>query len=147
MLYIYDLDGTVIDSSHRQGDGSLNHWHANNTPDNIAADGLLPLAQHMRMQNRKGNATMVCTSRQMVAADYKFLKDNDINPVFILSRKHGDNTSCGAMKLDLIQSFVQRMGYTWGQWIKNTVMFDDNSDVLYTLQNSQMNVIAARKYQ
>ena len=83
----------------------------------------------------------------MVAADYKFLKDNDINPVFILSRKHGDNTSCGAMKLDLIQSFVQRMGYTWGQWIKNTVMFDDNSDVLYTLQNSQMNVIDARKYQ
>ena len=147
MLYIYDLDGTVIDSSHRLGDGSLDYWNANNTPDNIAADGLLPLAQHLRMQNRKGNATIVCTSRQMVAADYKFLKDNDINPVFILSRKHGDNTSCGAMKLDLIQSFVQRMGYTWGQWIKNTVMFDDNSDVLYTLQNSQMNVIDARKYQ
>jgi len=147
MLYIYDLDGTVIDSSHRLGNGSLADWHANNTPDNIAADGLLPLAQHLRMQNRKGNATIVCTSRQMVAADYKFLKDNDINPVFILSRKHGDNTSCGAMKLDLIQNFVQRMGYTWGQWIKNTVMFDDNTDVLYTLQNSQMNVIDARKYQ
>ena len=46
MLYIYDLDGTVIDSSHRLGNGSLADWHANNTPDNIAADGVLPLAQH-----------------------------------------------------------------------------------------------------
>ena len=33
MLFIYDLDGTVIDSSHRLGDGSLDDWFANNTPD------------------------------------------------------------------------------------------------------------------
>ena len=73
MLYIYDLDGTVIDSSHRLGDGSLDAWFANNTPDNIARDRLLPLAQHLQMQNRKGNATAVCSSRQMTDADYTFL--------------------------------------------------------------------------
>ena len=93
MLYIYDLDGTVIDSSHRLGDGSLDDWFANNTPDKIARDRLLPLAQHLQMQNKKGNATAVCTSRQMTDADYMFLKRNNIDPVFILSRKHGDNTS------------------------------------------------------
>jgi|TARA_B100000519_G_scaffold189841_1_gene188738 phosphoglycolate phosphatase-like HAD superfamily hydrolase len=147
MLYIYDLDGTIIDSSHRLGDGSLDDWFANNSPDNIAKDSLLPLAQHLQMQNKKGNATAVCTSRQMTDADYQFLVDNGINPVFILSRKHGDNTSCGAMKLDLIRKFVNRMGYAWGDFIRNAVMFDDNDDVLDTLSNSGMNLIDARKYQ
>ena len=83
----------------------------------------------------------------MTDADYQFLVDNGINPVFILSRKHGDNTSCGAMKLDLIRKFVNRMGYAWGDFIRNAVMFDDNDDVLDTLSNSGMNLIDARKYQ
>ena len=147
MLYIYDLDGTVIDSSHRLGDGSLDDWFANNTPDKIARDRLLPLAQHLQMQNKKGNATAVCTSRQMTYAEYMILKRNNIDPVFILSRKHGDNSSCGAMKLDLIRKFVANMGYVWGDFIRNTVMFDDNDDVLDTLQNSGMKLIDARKYQ
>ena len=147
MLFIYDLDGTVIDSSHRLGDGSLDDWFANNTPDKIARDRLLPLAQHLQMQNKKGTATAVCTSRQMTDADYMFLKRNNIDPVFILSRKHGDNTSCGAMKLDLIRKFVANMGYVWGDFIRHTVMFDDNDDVLDTLSNSGMNLIDARKYQ
>ena len=99
------------------------------------------------MQNKKGNATAVCTSRQMTDADYMFLKRNNIDPVFILSRKHGDNTSCGAMKLDLIRKFVANMGYVWGDFIRHTVMFDDNDDVLDTLSNSGMKLIDARKYQ
>ena len=67
--------------------------------------------------------------------------------MFILSRKHGDNTSCGAMKLDLIRKFVNSMGYIWGDFIRHTVMFDDNDDVLDTLSNSGMKLIDARKYQ
>ena len=38
MRFIFDLDGTVIDSSHRQGDGSLDYWHRMNTPKNVALD-------------------------------------------------------------------------------------------------------------
>ena len=37
------------------------------------------------------------------------------------------------MKLDLIRKFVNSMGYVWGDFIRNTVMFDDNDDVLDTL--------------
>ena len=49
MLFIFDLDGTTIDSSHRQNtlpDGSLNldAWVRNNTPEKIARDSLLPMA-------------------------------------------------------------------------------------------------------
>ena len=51
------------------------------------------------------------------------------------------------MKLDLIRKFVKSMGYVWGDFIRNTVMFDDNDDVLDTLQNSGMKLIDARKYQ
>ncbi len=151
MLYIYDLDDTTVDSSHRQrknADGSIDlaHWFANNTPDKIAQDSLLPLAEHLQQRNKRGDATMVCTSRQMTEADYQFLKDKKINPAFILSRKHGDNTPCGAMKLDLLTRFCTRMGLAWGDFIKQAVMFDDNDDVLNTLSDKGLTTIDARKF-
>ena len=51
--FIFDLDHTVIDSSHRQAtrpDGSLDldHWRENSTPAMIEADSLLPLANEWR---------------------------------------------------------------------------------------------------
>ena len=53
MIKIFDLDGTVIDSTHRQtyredGTLSISNWRENNTPDLIAQDKLLPLAKQMR---------------------------------------------------------------------------------------------------
>jgi hypothetical protein len=53
MHFIFDLDHTVIDSSHRQltnADGSLDlaHWRENCTHEKIMADTLLPLARTMR---------------------------------------------------------------------------------------------------
>ena len=41
MRFIFDLDGTVIDSSHRQGD-TLADWRRMNTVGNIMRDRLLP---------------------------------------------------------------------------------------------------------
>ena len=150
MLYIYDLDDTTIDSSHRQrknADGSvdLDHWFANNTADKIAQDSLLPLAEHLRQRNKRGDETMVCTSRQMTDADYEFVVKN-LNPIYILHRPHGDNTPCGAMKLDLLTRFAQRMGLAWGEFVKHSVMFDDNDDVLDTLSQNGLTTIDARKY-
>ena len=145
MLYIYDLDGTVIDSSHRLGDGSLDDWFANNTPDMISKDGLLPLAEHLQQRNERGDETMVCTSRQMTDADYEFVVEN-LNPIYILHRAHGDDTPCGAMKLDLLSRFAARMGLAWGEFVKHSVMFDDNDDVLNTLSENGLTTIDARKY-
>ena len=58
MLFIFDLDGTTIDSSHRQNtlpDGSLNldAWVRNNTPEKIARDSLLPMAESWKTINRQ----------------------------------------------------------------------------------------------
>ena len=35
-IFIFDLDGTTINSDHRQGQGSLVSWFRNNTRENIA---------------------------------------------------------------------------------------------------------------
>ena len=71
MLYFFDLDGTTVDSAHRLGRGSLESWKRNNTPENIAKDGLLPLAELVRLGNEKrpNDMTVVCTSRVMGVAD------------------------------------------------------------------------------
>ena len=59
MRFIFDLDHTVIDSSHRQatlpnGDLNLQHWRENATPEKIAQDSLLPLADEWKKAKAKG---------------------------------------------------------------------------------------------
>ena len=48
MRFIFDLDGTVIDSTHRQGNGSLDDWRRLGTAKNVALDSPLPLLDQMR---------------------------------------------------------------------------------------------------
>ena len=68
MRYIFDLDHTVIDSSHRQlsravGSLDLALWIAINTRSKIMADSLLPLADQWRKAYAKGSEIVVCTAR------------------------------------------------------------------------------------
>ena len=53
MLFIFDLDGTTINSTHRHGDGTLADWQKNATDENVANDSLLPLATGWKQINRK----------------------------------------------------------------------------------------------
>ena len=81
MLFIFDLDGTTIDSSHRQNtlpDGSLNldAWVRNNTPEKIARDSLLPMAESWKTINRQNHQIVIMTARVIGKADLKFLADN-----------------------------------------------------------------------
>ena len=76
-ITIFDLDGTVIDSSHRQAtlpDGTLNlaHWFENATPEKIFKDKILPLAQQIRKRSKAGDYTMICTARTLSDADLEF---------------------------------------------------------------------------
>ena len=78
MHFIFDLDHTVIDSSHRQitrPDGSLDlaAWIKNNTRANIMRDTLLPLAAQWRLADKKGATIVICTARVMGAHDFDFL--------------------------------------------------------------------------
>ena len=149
MLYIFDLDGTTVDSAHRLGRGSLESWKRNNTPENIAKDGLLPLAELVRLVNEKrpNDMTVVCTSRVMGVADYEFVTKK-LNPVGILCRKEGDERPCGELKRDLLEKFGESIfNWTWEELTRNAVMWDDSDDVIDTLSNDGLTVIDARKYQ
>ena len=82
MYYIFDLDNTVIDSSHRQtfvdGKLDLDAWKRDNTKKNIRNDSLLPIDNIMKSATRFGHHVIVCTARNLCAWDLNFLADNGL---------------------------------------------------------------------
>ena len=138
--FIFDLDHTVIDSSHRQAtrpDGSLDldHWRENSTPAMIEADSLLPLANEWRKAHRKGAEIIVCTARVMGAADYRFLTSRGLFAESVLSRSEGDRTPDDLLKLRALKRYARQRGISWARFARTSMMFDDNKMVLFTLAN------------
>ena len=134
MHYIFDLDHTVLDSSHRQltlADGSLDlaHWIENCTREKIFGDSLLPLAKEMRDLISKGRNVIVCTARVMGSADYDFLSVNGILPDCILSRPLGDSTPDHLLKERLIREYCTTRFLSFARFCQTSVMFDDNTRV------------------
>ena len=129
MLFIFDLDGTTINSTHRQGDGTLADWQKNATDENVANDSLLPLATRRKQINRKRHTIVVMTARVMGWADQKFLSDNGLFPDYIYSRAAGDTTADDILKKRRIFQLRHDM-QTSIAWIRaNAYFFDDNKMV------------------
>jgi phosphoglycolate phosphatase-like HAD superfamily hydrolase len=131
---IFDLDGTVIDSSHRQNtlpDGSLDlaNWIANNTPDMIARDSLLPLARIMSILSKTATI-VVCTARAYQPADEAFLAANGLKYDAYLSRGAvGDMRPDAELKIDLLNDYFKKQGFLTVAEAK-PMMFDDNLKVI-----------------
>ena len=135
MRFIYDLDHTVIDSSHRQatlpnGDLDLDHWREHSTPALIARDRLLPLAQHWKTQRERGAEIVVCTARVMGAADYEYLRVNGLEWDAMLSRREGDTTSDAILKERALRNYAATKTYSWRRFCMFSVMIDDNKNVI-----------------
>ena len=151
--YIFDLDHTVIDSSHRQltkADGSLDlaHWIENNTPEKIAADKLLPLADTMRQRIAQGREVIICTARVMGEHDYQFLKDHGLFVPVILSRPMGDSSPDWMLKERLLRQYASDTGRSWARFCLSAVMYDDNESVVkmaYLNNIDAYNAIALNK--
>jgi hypothetical protein len=134
MLLIFDLDGTAINSTHRQNtlpDGSLDleKWQENNTPEKIAQDTLLPLGETWKnlVSSKK---IAIITARVLGVADYKFLKDNNLRYDFIYSRKAGNVMPDAALKRLALYKLAKDMGKSM-QWLRKfAVFYDDNISVL-----------------
>ena len=144
MRFIFDLDGTVVDSSHRQGDGSLNDWRRLNTVGNIMRDGLLPLAGKMQTAIQDGLDIWVCTSRVMGKADFAFLRLQNLLPnggPGIHRIGENDQRPCGELKLAKLRGYAAGMGITWAQFAHDSIMFDDSLDVQKTLRGAGIRVI------
>ena len=146
MRFIFDLDGTVIDSTHRQGDGSLDDWHRLNTAKNVALDSPLPLLDQMRDAIADDLDVIVCTSRVMAGRDFRWLDDHGIRGVTILCRDVDDDRLCGFFKLHLLKDYADSIGYTWARFCQTSIMFDDSIDVQNTLRSVGLPVIDPVNY-
>ena len=128
-LFIFDLDHTVIDSSHRQmtdADGNLDleHWFENATPEKIFQDGLMPLAGQMRAAAKMGYV-LICTARTMTKADFDFLDFHGLHYDDILYRAEGDMRADGVMKRAMLRRWFDFMGSN----PSNAIFYEDNYSV------------------
>ena len=146
MRFIFDLDGTVIDSTHRQGDGSLDDWHRLNTAKNVALDSPLPLLDQMRDAIADDLDVIVCTSRVMAGRDFRWLDDHGIRGIDVLCRAPSDNRTCGFFKLQLLHNYARSIGYTWARFAQTSLMFDDDKGVQDTLRSVGLRVIDPVNY-
>ena len=126
-IFIFDLDGTTIDSGHRVGGGSLPSWFNNNTAENILKDTPMYLGQFIGILFNLGFKVLVCTSRTLGKADYEFLYTKLYLPVGvkIISRDKGDNREPNVYKkerLSYLANFKQFKDC-------EKILIDDNSDV------------------
>ena len=90
-IVVFDLDGTVIDSSHRtpsNPDGTLDlqGYYKNRTRANIFKDTLLPLAEVMKERYRDGDYVVICTAREIDEDDLEFLEYHGLKYDEILDR-------------------------------------------------------------
>ena len=132
---IWDLDGTVIDSSHRystlaNGDIDLPRWIADNTRENIERDSLLPLAELMKSNHRLGDTVIICTARVLGVWDKVFLAEHGIKAHFVLSRALGDNRGDADMKRQKLLALFADLQIPFARWTRNATFYDDNQGVL-----------------
>jgi len=148
MLYIFDLDGTVIDSTHRQNtlpDGSLDlaHWIENNTVEKILADSLLPLAEKMRSVRSIKDTVAVITARVIQDADLAFLKRNNLEFDFLYSRAQGNSTPDDLLKKRAILKLARKLQRSMNWMRKNAIFFDDNLEVLGMMESMGIKTVNA----
>lgn len=143
MRFIFDLDGTVIDSAHRQGE-TLADWRRMNTVGNVMRDSLLPLAAKMQGAILNGLDVWVCTSRVMRKADFAFLRLQGLLPnggPVIHRIGENDQRPCGELKLAKLRGYAAGMGITWVQFAHDSIMFDDSLDVQKALRGAGLRVV------
>jgi len=93
---VFDLDGVLLDASHRckfDNDGHLDlqHYRANTTALQVALDKNLPLIQAVRSLNALGESYSVCTARIACLHTRRLLSERQINPSQLM---HRGNAEC-----------------------------------------------------
>ena len=127
-IFIFDLDDTVIDSSHRatlKSDAielDLDAWRRDSTYENIMKDSLLPLANFMRECIANPNTYVwVCTARNMAQADHDFLSIHGLTPNLVLSRQLEDNRADDILKYKMMNRLLKLKPFRDCE----TIFFDD----------------------
>ena len=90
LVIAWDLDGTLIDSSHRalvNGEFSLDFWQKMATPSNIMKDKLLPLYEVFQEFQKTGFTQICVTARVLNQGDFEFFKKHNMNFSLFLQRE------------------------------------------------------------
>ena len=131
MIAVFDLDGTVLDSSHRallneQGGINIEEWRTH-TREQILNDSELPLISYMRdCISNPSVRVWICTSRNLSRADYELLENLGIRGAdLILSRDRNDNREDVAYKIAKIRGKLNLPSVRK----RERVFFDDRADI------------------
>jgi phosphoglycolate phosphatase-like HAD superfamily hydrolase len=130
---IYDMDGTIVDSSHRyrtivdsRGERiDLDYWRQN---EYLAMnDTLLPLARQYQEDIQDPNTyVIIATARVMREPDYKFVETVLGNPDYIISRPDGSTVSGSVLKIAGLAKFFNLVNFQGAQF----TFYEDNVDYL-----------------
>ena len=107
-IHVYDLDGVLVDTSHRYrnlSDGSidLQFWFANRTAKQVARDRLLPLARQFAIDcSNPETYTILCTAREYHVLDITFISKYLGKPNKLIMRPIGNTTSDNVLKRVLL---------------------------------------------
>ena len=143
--FIFDLDGTTVDSSHRLGE-TLADWRRMNTPANIMQDKPLPLAEQLRQAIRDGLDVVILTSRVMGINDKNWLHFHGLMAPLVLSRHPSDTRPAGEYKLAKMAELAIRKRISMADLKASAVLWDDDADVQQTLRCAGFRVIDPVNY-
>lgn len=138
-IYIFDIDGTIIDSDHRYKaacnlDGTLNLPKYLKTRHLMHKDTLLPLANYLRRKYEQGHYIVLATSRNIDEMDLQFLRDNNIPYHTIKSRPWGMNGPDGELKRKLLMYLNNLKQFR----NREKIFFDDLNENLKALSDFQL---------
>lgn len=126
--HIFDLDNTVIDSSHRQrlkpcGDLDLEHWIENGANRELVfRDRLLPFADYWKALD---TPPAICTSRLVTNLEYEFLEMHGLRFGKFMHRMEGDMRADPEFKVACIRAHLNLTG-----WIAaETTLYEDHPGV------------------
>lgn len=130
---IYDMDGTIVDSSHRyrtivdeNGERiDLDYWRENEY--RAMDDSLLPMAEQYKQDLSNPECyVIIATARVMHEPDWKFVREILGEPDYFISRKNGDSQSGKTLKINGLARFFNLLNFKDAEF----VFYEDNISYL-----------------
>lgn len=130
---IYDMDGTIVDSSHRyrtitDENGTridLDFWRENEY--RACDDTLLPMfAEYKKDLADESCYVIIATARVMHEPDWKFVKEILGEPDYFISRPDGSNISGKTLKINGLAKFFNLLNFKNAEF----VFYEDNISYL-----------------
>ena len=133
-ICIYDLDGTIIDSSHRathdeQGNIDLANWVENSTKDLINQDLLMPLYAQLVADYKNGNMVILCTARNLGVYDWEFIHAMGIYYDRVISRPKYNMTRDCILKQSQLR------------YLFNLPQYKDNKKIFYDDNQANLDLV------